>query len=141
MKKISTFGNPLEIFHILGSDCLEIRHMNKVISTIHYSISSDDNRPNILTKEEAIEYANAFIAGYEKSRNEPPKLSLVKRIIASVINFFTLPWPWSPWEIYRQDEDYKLDTVGGKQHVLVDIYVRTHAINQLKEYKRVIKYR
>ena len=56
---------------------------------------------------------------------------------------------WSKWEIYKANErciktTFAAPLLGliplGEESVLVDIYVRTHKSNGLKQYKRVVKY-
>lgn len=57
--------------------------------------------------------------------------------------------PWTKWEIYKSDIPHLIDVrenpiLGGKKigtdRVMVDIYVRKHKFNGLKEYRRVVKY-
>ncbi len=65
--------------------------------------------------------------------------------------FERILFPWSKWEVYKTDETYFQAQVNfplalggkiiGEDKVLVDIYVRTHKFNGIKQYKQVVKYR
>lgn len=55
---------------------------------------------------------------------------------------------WTKWEVYAADQPYIQTTFcspllghykTGESRVLVDIYVRTHKFNGIKQYKKVVK--